>query len=407
MNESSTLAPVVPETVVPVTRSKRRSRWLLVGLPVLGATLLLFAHFARGASVAMPALPKDDTPRVDGRRIVFSERYAKRIGLKTAEIKDTSLVPSVSVVGSVTFNPEYVSEVGTRLRGLVREVYRFEGATVKQGEVLAQIDSPELGEAQAAVTSLMAQTVAAHRNAQREKDLRAQRLTTLKESEDAAAAVETYDAMLAAARQKVTALAGRSSAVTTQQLGFHQLVSPLTGTIVERHISKGQLVDGAFSAFLIANLDHLWVELSVFERSLPHIRKGDQVELRALGSTEAPIVGRVAQIADTLDESNKSAVVRVEVDNRERKLRPGQAIDATIHVSGAAVTSGLVVAPAAVTFVDGKPTVFVADSPLSVVPTEVVLGVSGSQGQQIVEGLRAGQQIVTEGTFELKSELFR
>jgi cobalt-zinc-cadmium efflux system membrane fusion protein len=195
--------------------------------------------------------------------------------------------------------------------------------------------------------------------------------------------------------------------VTTQQLGFHQLVSPLTGTIVERHISKGQLVDGAFSAFLIANLDHLWVELSVFERSLPHIRKGDQVELRALGSTEAPIVGRVAQIADTLDESNKSAVVRVEVDNRERKLRPGQAIDATIHVSGAAVTSGLVVAPAAVTFVDGKPTVFVADSPLSVVPTEVVLGVSGSQGQQIVEGLRAGQQIVTEGTFELKSELFR
>lgn len=264
-----------------------------------------------------------------------------------------------------------------------------------------------MGEAQAAVSTLKAQATAAQRNATREKDLAEKRLTTLKESEEAVAAEDTYNAMLAAAQQKVTALAGRYAEGSRQNLGLHQLVSPLEGTIVERFISKGQLVDGAHTAFLIANLDHLWVELSVFERSLPAIREGDKVELRPLGYTGEALAGTVAQIGQRLDTHTRSATVRIQVDNKKRLLRPGQAIDATIHTSGTAIEAGIVVAPTAVTFVDGVPTIFVADSPHSVIPTEVTLGATGGQGQQILEGIRPGQHVVTEGSFELKSELFR
>jgi cobalt-zinc-cadmium efflux system membrane fusion protein len=396
------------KSTLPPTKRKLVFRWLMAAAPVVGLALLVVGHYTIGTNgEAVAALPTTDTPRVEGKRIIFSERYAKRIGLKTVEIKDAALVPTVSVVGQVTFNPQYVAQVGTRLRGLVRDVYRFEGASVKLGDLLAQIDSPELGEAQAAVSTLKAQATAAQRNATREKDLAEKRLTTLKESEEAVAAEDTYNAMLAAAQQKVTALAGRYAEGSRQNLGLHQLVSPLEGTIVERFISKGQLVDGAHTAFLIANLDHLWVELSVFERSLPAIREGDKVELRPLGYTGEALAGTVAQIGQRLDTHTRSATVRIQVDNKKRLLRPGQAIDATIHTSGTAIEAGIVVAPTAVTFVDGVPTIFVADSPHSVIPTEVTLGATGGQGQQILEGIRPGQHVVTEGSFELKSELFR
>jgi cobalt-zinc-cadmium efflux system membrane fusion protein len=391
----------------PRTR-KLLKRWFWVSVPLIVLLALVSTYYAHEASAQkQPSLPVNDTPRVEGKRILFSERYAKRINLRTTEISGGTLVPSVSVVGTVTFDPKYVAQVGTRLRGLIRDVYRFEGTTVKSGERLAQIDSPELGEAQAAVATLKAQALAAHRNAKREQELAEKRLTTLKESEDAIAAEDAYNAMLAAAQQKVTALSGRYTENSARTLGLHELVSPLDGTIVERQISKGQLVDGSHTAFLIANLDHLWVELAVFERSLPSVRENDNVELRPLGDNGSPILGRVAQIGNQIDESTRSATVRIKVDNRERRLRPGQAIDATIHTSGTIIDSGVVIPPSAVTFVDGKPTVFVADSPTSVVPTEVQLGASGGQGQQIVDGLRTGQRVVVTGAFELKSELFR
>jgi len=97
----------------------------------------------------------------------------------------------------------------------------------------------------------------------------------------------------------------------------------------------------------------------------------------------------------------------VEVDNRSRQLRPGQAVDATISASGAAIGEGPVVPPDAVTFVDGKPTVFVLDGPTTVRVTPVELGASDGQDLHIRQGIQVGDRVVTNGTFELKSELFR
>jgi cobalt-zinc-cadmium efflux system membrane fusion protein len=352
-------------------------------------------------------LPTADAPHVNGHRIEFSERFAKRIGLRTDEARESDLIPTISVVGTVTFDPEHVARIGTRLRGLVRNVKHFEGDVVKRGDLLAEIDSPELGEAQASVTMLRAQAEAARRNAERERDLAEHRLTTLKESEDANANKDTVRALLSAAQQKVDALAGASRNATGRSIGVHELVTPLSGTIVERHISKGQLVQADHTAFVVANLDHLWVELAVFERNLTQIHEGDAVELKPMGNKGDPILGRVAHIGSVLDEDTRSASIRVEVENKHRRLRPGQAVDAIIHAKGAAIRGGLAVPIAAITYVDGRPTVFVSESPMAVVATEVVLGVSSGTEQQIESGILPGQKVVVAGTFELKSELFR
>lgn len=377
------------------------------GMPVKALSVLLHALLMGcGTGAADAKQEAVDVPRREGNLIQFSEKFAKRIDLKSAEVRAAGVVPSIAVVGTVTFDPEHVARVGTRLRGLVRDVRHYEGDTVKRGELLAAIDSPELGEAQAAVISLQAELDAAKRNAYRESKLAEEKLTTLKESEEANALADKYQALLSAAQQKVSSLAGVTD-TKPRTIGVHGITAPLDGTIVERHIAKGQLVEGDHIAFLVANLDTLWVELAVFERSLPLIRVGDEVLLKPLGGHSDGLKGKVANVGQVLSASTRSAPVRVEVDNRSRQLRPGQAVDAVIRAGGAAIDEGPVVPPDAVTFIDGKPTVFVLDAPNTVRVAAVELGASDGQELHIKQGLKVGEQVVTSGTFELKSELFR
>src|SRR5262249_53913705 len=153
-------------------------------------------------------------------------------------------------------------------------------------------------------------------------------------AEQAHAEQLSYGSMLRAAKQKVAALAG--GPIASKTLGVHTLTAPLEGSVVERHITQGELVTGDTVAFVVAQLDHLWVELDVFERHLDAIAVGDAVTLHALSGTHHEIQGRVAHVGAVVDRTTRSARVRVEVDNRERHLRPGQAVEAKISGSRAA-----------------------------------------------------------------------
>lgn len=406
--QESTLSQAVAGEPVRTTQPEApkqspRRVWALLGVVVV----------ASAASVA--ALREDqeeevveaaDVPRIQDGRIVFSQAFRDRIQLTTEKVRAAPLTPVVSTVGMITFDPRHVARVGTRLRGVVRALHVYEGAEVERGQVLAEINSPELGEAQAQVAMLEAQASAAARQAEREEALREKSLSTAKEAEEASAERSRYESMLSAARQRVAALSG-GSVGRNHALGVHTLTAPIAGTLVERHITQGELVDGDRTAFLIAQLDHLWVELDVFERSLSAVRVGDEVDLTPLSDPNTTIKGRVAQVGAVLDPGTRSAPVRVEIDNRERLLRPGQAVDALIKASGAATKSALVVPTEAITYVDGEPTVFVATGPLSVAPTVVELGEDNGRERQVLKGLELGQEVVVQGVFELKSELFR
>lgn len=378
-----------------------------IWLGALGLVALTGAGIAWSFSGSEPPPVKaPDVPHVEGGRIVFSEAFAKRIGLKRAEVRLGQLVPVVSVVGIVALNPEHLAAVGTRLRGLVSRVYKYEGDVVDAGELLAEINSAELGDAQASVTTLKAQRQAAEINALREKQLLEKQLSTARESEVAEAELQKYEALLHAANQRVTALGG---AVNPSASGFgrHAIVATIAGTVIDRHVNTGQSVEADLVAFRVANLDYLWVELAVFEKNLTNIKVGDRVELSPLSDPEEKIEGRVAHIGAQINPDTRSADVRIEIDNRERKLRPGQAVTAEIHVKHGSHKPVTFVPSTAITIIDGQPTVFVSDSPTSVRAVPVTLGTTNGEEQQIASGLKAGQQVVVEGVFELKSELFR
>jgi cobalt-zinc-cadmium efflux system membrane fusion protein len=156
----------------------------------------------------------------------------------------------------------------------------------------------------------------------------------------------------------------------------------------------------------VADLTSLWVELAEYERNIGAVREGDKVELTPLSDSSVRIDGVVAHVEQVINATTRSAGVRVNVENRDGKLRPGQSVQAKIHATGP-TREVLSVPEVAVTYVDGKPTVFVAEAADRVIPVVVKLGVSDGQRQEILEGISAGQQVVVDGVFALKSELFR
>ena len=403
-----TPAASVPAVAPSAAKKKRRLIALAVAVVALGGGVALWA--ARGSSSAQAAhAPRElpDTPRVEGERITFSKSFVERAKLKFAPVTRASLVPIVTAVGTVAFNPTHVAAVGARLRGLVSRVAKFEGDTVESGTVLAVIESGELGEAQAAVSMLEAEKRATEVNYQREKALAQKNLTTQREAEVAAVDAERSQLMLRAAKQKVAALSGGVGSRSSGRLGAHELRSPMKGTIVERHISPGQSVEGQLVAFRIADIDHLWVELDVFERSLGQVRVGDEAELKPMAAASKALIGHVAKIASEIDPETRSAKVRVEVENREHQWRVGQAVKATIHSSGGPAALRTTVRTEAITFVDGKPTVFVMSGPNAVRVVNVHLGAHDDHSTEVLDGIAPSDRVVTDGAFALKGELFR
>ena len=209
-------------------------------------------------------------------------------------------------------------------------------------------------------------------------------------------------AELAAARARVATVARESKGT----MGFYALRAPLAGVVIERNVHTGQTVEENVVAFRVANLDKLWVELAVGERYLGGMKRGSAVELASVANPAEHIDGQLAYIGDVIDPLTGTAPVRVEISNRDRKLRPGESVTATIRLaqSGNPV---LAVPESAVTPIDGKPHVFIELAPRRVQPTPVETGASDDGWIEIRAGLKAGDHIVIKGVFALKSELFR
>jgi membrane fusion protein, heavy metal efflux system len=403
------LSPTASEPA-PASRATRRRRLVIalaLGGVVLGGGIFWAVRSSSRAQAAHTTREVPDTPRVEGERITFSRAFIERAKIKFAAVSRAPMVPVVTAVGTVAFNPAHVAAVGARLKGLVSRVAKFEGDTVDSGAVLAVIESAELGEAQASVSMLEAEKRAAEVNYQRETALAQKNLTTQREAEMAAVDAERSRLMLGAAKQKVAALSGGVGSRSSGRLGAHELRSPMKGTIVERHIAAGQSVEGQMVAFRIADIDHLWVELDVFERSLANIRVGDRVELSPLAAPKEVFEGRVALVGAVIDPETRSAPIRIEVDNRDRKLRAGQAVNSRIHTASGGERPSTIVPSSAITLVDGRPTVFVRTGETSVRVVKVEVGTSNGQETEVMDGVKPGDEVVSEGVFALKSELFR
>jgi cobalt-zinc-cadmium efflux system membrane fusion protein len=244
--------------------------------------------------------------------------------------------------------------------------------------------------------------MAAETQMKRDRRLADARITAERDAELARAEYDAVRAERRAAEQAVRALGGDLD----ENVGMLVLRSPIAGKLVSAKVARGQTVEPSDTLFEVADLSTVWVELQIFERDLASMQVGDTVEITTQAAPPQVVKGQVSQVGDMLDPETRSAPVRVVVENDRRLLRPGQSVHARIQTR-APTARFLGIPRAAVTRVDGKATVFVLMAKGAVEPRPIKMGPEDATDVAVLEGLRAGEQVIVGGVFELKSELFR
>jgi cobalt-zinc-cadmium efflux system membrane fusion protein len=347
---------------------------------------------------------------VPSNEVKLSDELAKRARLTTEVVTKRALAPTLDLVGSVTFDPDAVADIGGRISGRITRVMVTVGDKVTSGQPLVELESNNLGEALAELLSARANLIAAENRSQRENALAEKQLSSATVVEAARADAKALQASVKGAEQRLLAMGITPGELKNLHTGAGPrtvtLRTPIAGEVVERYAVLGQVVDPTEPIMRIADLSGLWVELDVYERDLAHVALGDEAEIRLETYPDKIFRGTVSYVNATVDVATRTARVRIEVPNPERLLRPGQFVHA--HLSTRGITEPIVAVPRkAVLQVEGEPSVFVQMDKTRYAARSVELGRVAGDLVEIKRGLLEGDRIVIEGGFVLKSELLR
>jgi len=406
------LAPQAGPVPLEAPEQPRARASLGIAVPILCALLGLIVGATAGrmfAPTGGAATPP--AARVDAAVVQLSSRLAQAAQLRVQPATEGDVAPQLLLVGTADFDQAKVAHVGGRTHGRITRVFVELGDLVEAGQPLVQIEAPELGEAVAELLGARAELVAARNHATRQSGLGRSQLATAQTVEDAQAEVSALAARVRGLEQMLSAMGVsdlelRASARDGTPPRFVTLRAPMAGEIVERHAVLGQVVDPTQPIVRIADLSSLWVLLDVYERDLPRVGIGDTAEIASENLPSEVLRGTVAHVSAQVDEETRTAAVRIEVDNTQRILRPGQFVHASVYAPRL-VRRAVVVPRTAITPVDGTPSVFVQLAPNRYEARAVELGVAMGERVEIVRGLVAGEPLVVEGAFALKSELER
>ncbi|ODT04484.1 MAG: hypothetical protein ABS52_04295 [Gemmatimonadetes bacterium SCN 70-22] len=305
------------------------------------------------------------------------------------------------MTGTITYDANRVSHVGSRTEGRITGLRAELGARVRRGQLLALLESPDVGQIRADEREAEELVKIAEENFAREQRLAIQGISSRKELLDAEAELRRMQASLRSARTRLQVLGAGHG--TGGQFGIS---APFAGVIVARDASVGEMASPADTLFTVADLSRVWIELDIFERDLTRIREGQSVAVRTAAYPDRTFEGRIVYVGSVLDATRRTVRARVEIPNTDGALKPGMFANASIQV-GAGGPIVVVVPREAVQEVEGRQVVFVPGTNAGEFRTQdVEVGESIDGGRVTIRsGLRLGSRIVTRGAFALRSEL--
>ncbi len=334
------------------------------------------------------------------------------ISLGTAEVR--ALRTEIETTGAVDFDQRRFAHVSPRVGGRVEATLAEVGDHVRSGQVLARVDSIELGKAIGDYLQARARAELARETFEREQSLFADRVSSQQEMLSAQAAAREADAALRGAEEHLHLLGLSDNQVRT--LGYDQprasvyeVRAPFAGTVVERHATLGEMVEPQAPLFQVADLSRVWVWIDVFERDLARVHLGDDVELHVEAFPGSAFEGKLVYLGSRVETESRTARARIEVPNPEGRLRPG--MFARVRISdphaadGEAESVSVLAVPETALQRDGDQFVaYVALGDGRFETRKVRTGRKGDGFVEVLDGLSAGESVAVSGTFVLKSE---
>lgn len=348
--------------------------------------------------LACPVLAQDEHGHEEDEVEFVAMTSAERAdaGISTGRVAFQTLSEQVLMPAEVIVNAYQSANVTTRITAQVVARHARLGEAVEAGQRLATLSSVDMAEAQGAL-------ILAESEWQRVSTLGKQAVSERRYTEAEIARRQALSKVLAYGMTRDEAnrlLASGNAALAT---GEFDLLAPQQGTILSDNFIIGELVDPGRVLFRISDESTLWVEASTVPSDLTEFEIGAPVRI-AHGEGHW-IQGRVIQLHHQLDETTRRQGIRIEVDNTDDHLHPGQFVEAEISTGEGPTV--LAVPDTAITLIKGIPTVFKLEGDAELHPRAVTTGRSAGGWTEVREGLAEGDAIAVEGVFDLKSLLLK
>lgn len=297
------------------------------------------------------------------------------IGVRVAEVKESDLVKTTQVTGSVAIDPQRVAVVNARSMGWIEAIPQgVEGSRVYAGQRLSSFYSPDLVAAQ----------------------------------EDYLQALRSQDESLSkSARKRLEVLGIPSSVIDSigeskSSIRSLPITAPIGGVVMARNIVQGQNIMPGFDMYRIADLSHVWIVGNVYPEDINHLKTGMNVQVKLQGNEGEKWMGKIVFVAPTVDAQTKTTEVRVDVRNTpDLKFKPG--MNADMHIEYG-LGQGIAIPSQAVIRTGERTVAIVSLGNGNFAPRQLTLGENLGDSVQVLEGLSAGDSLVTSAQFLIDSE---
>jgi len=326
--------------------------------------------------------------------MMLDEREAA--GVVVERVTRRVLNETVRMPAEVVVNAYQSARVTPRITAQVVARHVRLGDKVEADQPLVTLSSVEMAEAQGAV-------IVADREWQRVKSLGRQTVSERRYTEAQVAQQQALAKVLAYGMTEAQARALMKSGDARKAIGAFDLLAPQSGTILQDDFIVGELIEPGRVLVDITDESVMWVEASTVPNTLPHAVAGTVARISLDGINW--IDGKVIQRHHRLDETTRTQGLRIEVENADDRLHPGQFVEAEI-VTGASAPM-LAVPSAAVTMIDREPTVFKLEEGHQFHAETIDAGPTVGDWIIVRAGLTEGEEIAVAGVFHLKSLMLK
>lgn len=357
--------------------------------------------------------------------VELSGEAQKNANVEIVVAKRVVIDQLIEAPGKLAWNDDKTVSIGAIAAGKVMFVYSRVGDTVKVGQVLARMHTHEVHDTKAALRSARAERERAESSLEQMKrnEDRMRRLLELKAVSQSQLEQAVMDRKTAeSSARKAHADEDREVQHLTETLEIaaevdegaghaHQhnedeelvpIKASAAGTVVDRKISPGVVVNIGQETFTITDSGSLWCIANFPETSLRDLRVGLNVEVEVRAYPGRIFVARIARLGDTLDANTRTLMIRADLAS-QGVLKPEMLATIRLHLRGASVLS---VPEAAVQMIEGKQTVFVEKSPGKFIPRSVEARIEDGRAV-ILSGLTEGERVAANGSYFLKGQLLR
>jgi Cu(I)/Ag(I) efflux system membrane fusion protein len=360
---------------VPITQESKVTIWTCAMHPQIRMD-----HPGKCPICGMDLIPLvQSTETMNPNAIVMTEEGIKLAEVETSIVSRMNPVKNIRLYGKIQADERLIQTQPAHVPGRIDKLFlNFTGEEVKKGQVIAQIYSPELINAQEELLEAlkMKKMQPGILEAAREK-LRQWKLT-----DDQIADIE-------------------NSKVTKTEFEVYSTVS---GIVINKRVNTGDYVSLGAPLYEIADLSKVWALFDAYESDLPWIKKGNKITFTLQSQPGKEYSGFIAFIDPVIDPLTRVAGVRLEIPNSENTLKPEMFVTGIVNARLTSFGNSLVIPQSAVLWTGTRSVVYVklpeAKEP-SFIIREITLGPLLSNSYVVLKGLREGEEIVTNGTFSV------